>query len=335
MLDGHGPQDVAALVSHVDLGHGGAHPDGDAVRRHDPLLHAVRKDDMEIGPLFGQLFQGGAVPFAGMAAVDQFHLGMFGQIPVEPGQRLRHGKPVGAGEAGEIGAGHSGKLGHLVVGHAGIAEAGNVQVQVLVRVQAELFAQGGLVLEIAIELRPQEVHHDGAGDGGVFLLHAVGLQAPGGAAAPAGLDAALGVAVHVEPVAFLLRVREHLLPVQVDDLVALADVVVDMAVDGLVVIHAAGDQHFRLVLAEQPQVLGVQQLPDLHLVAPAFQLQLEQQVALIFPHGMFVQDQKIQCQKLCLLLRLCRGTRQRWQPGHFSRENSSSTHTGRPYTSSR
>ena len=80
---------------------------------------------------------------------------------------------------------------------------------------------------------------------------------------------------------------------QVDDLVAFADVVVDVAVDGLVIIHTAGDQHFRLIFAEKPQVLGVQQLADLGGIAAALQLQLEQQVALIFAHSVLVQNQEV------------------------------------------
>ena len=167
---------------------------------------------------------------------------------------------------------------------------------VLGGVQAKFAAKGRFVFEITLELRAQKVHHHGAGHGGVFGVHAVGLQPPGGALAPAGLHAALGVAVHVEPVAFLLRVGEHLLPMQVDDLVAAADVVVHVAVDGLVVIHAAGHQHFRLVAPEQPQVFGVQQLADLGGIAAAFQFQFQQKVALIFAHGVLIQNQKIQCQ---------------------------------------
>ena len=133
--------------------------------------------------------------------------------------------------------------------------------QVLVRVKTKFPAQGGLVPEIAVELRPQKIHHHRAGHGGVLCLHAVVLQPFGGTLAPAGLDAALGVAVHVEPVALLLGVGQHLLPVQVDDLVAAADVVVDMAVDGLVVIHAAGHQHFRLAAM---RLLVVEDEPELN-----------------------------------------------------------------------
>ena len=272
MLDGHRAQDVAALARHVHLGDGGAHPDGDGIRRHDPLFDGIRKDHMEVGPLFGQRFQGRAVPLAGVAAVDQLYLGVVAQVPVKPGKGLGHGNAVGAGKAGEIGTRHLGKLGYLVVIHAGVAEAGNIQVQFLVGVQAEFFAQGFLVQEIPLKFGAQKVHHHGAGHGGVFGLHAVGLQPLGGALAPAGLDALFGVAVHVEPVAFLLGVGKHLLPVEVDDLVAAADVIVHMAVDGFVIVHAAGHQHFRLVPAEQPQMLGVQQLADLHRVTPAFQL---------------------------------------------------------------
>ena len=160
--------------------------------------------------------------------------------------------------------------------------------QLLGRVQAELFAQGLLVFKVAVKLRPQKIHHDGAGHGGVFGLHAVGLQAGGCARAPAGLHTALGIAVHIEPVALLLRVGEHLLPVEVDDLVAAPDVVVHMAVDGLVVVHAAGHQHLRLVPAEQPQMLGVKQLADLGSIAAPLQLQLEQKVALILADGVFI-----------------------------------------------
>ena len=166
--------------------------------------------------------------------------------------------------------------------------------QVLVRIQPPLLTECAFVLEISLKFRAQKIHHHRAGDGGVFGLHAVGLQALGGAASPAGLHAALGVAVHVEPVALLLRVGEHLLPVQVDDFVTAADVVVHMGVDGLVVVHTAGHQHLGLGFAEHPaQMLGVQQLADLRRVAPALQLQLEQQVGFVFPHRMLVQNQKI------------------------------------------
>ena len=154
--------------------------------------------------------------------------------------------------------------------------------QLLFGVETEFPAQRCLILEISVELRAQKVHHDGAGHGGVFGLHAVGLQAGSGARAPAGLHTALGIAVHVEPVG------EHLLPVEVDDLVAAPDVVVHMAVDGLVVVHAAGHQHLRLVLAEEPQPLGVKQLADLSGIAAPLQLQLEQKVTLILADGVFV-----------------------------------------------
>ena len=160
--------------------------------------------------------------------------------------------------------------------------------QLLFGVEAEFPAQCRLILEISVELRSQKVHHDGTGHGGVFGLHAVGLQAGGCARAPAGLHTALGIAVHIEPVALLLRVGEHLLPVEVDDLVAAPDVVVHMAVDGLVVVHAAGHQHLRLVLAEEPQPLGVKQLADLGSIAAPLQLQLEQKVALILADGVFI-----------------------------------------------
>ena len=185
---------------------------------------------MEVGPLLGQCVQMGAVPLAGVAAVHQFHLRVFAQIPVKPAQGLVHAHPVGAGKAGEVGARHAAQFGHLLVGHAGVAEAGNVQVQLLVRVQPELAAHGGLILEVAVELRAQKIHHHRAGHGGVFGLHAVGLQAFGCFFAPAGLHAFFGVSGHVEPVAFLLRVAEHLLPVQIHHPVTPADVVVHMAV---------------------------------------------------------------------------------------------------------
>ena len=165
--------------------------------------------------------------------------------------------------------------------------------QLLGRVKAELPAERFLVLKVAVKLRAQKVHHDRAGHGRVFGVHAVGLQAGGGALAPAGLHAALGVAVHVEPVAILLRVGEHLLPVQVDDFVAAANIVVHMAVDGLVVIHAAGDEHLGLVFAEQPQMLGVQQLADLRRVAAPLELELQQKVALILADGVLIQNQKV------------------------------------------
>ena len=76
VLNGHRAQDVAALAGHVHLGDGGAHPDGNRVCRHDPLLDRVGKNDMEVRPLLRQFFQRGAVPLAGVAAVDQLDLGM-------------------------------------------------------------------------------------------------------------------------------------------------------------------------------------------------------------------------------------------------------------------
>ena len=293
VFNGDGAQDVAALAGHVDLGNGGAHPDRDRVRRDNPLLDRVRKDHVEVGALLRQLLQRGAVPLAGMAAVDKLHLRVCAQIFIEPTQRFLHRNAVGFGKARKIGARHFGKLGDLVVVHAGIAEAGNVQVQLLGRVKAELPAERFFVLKVAVKLRAQKVHHDRAGHGRVFGVHAVGLQAGGGALAPAGLHAALGVAVHVEPVALLLRVGEHLLPVQVDDFVAAANIVVHMAVDGLVVIHAAGDEHLGLVFAEQPQMLGVQQLADLRRVAAPLELELQQKVALILADGVLIQNQKV------------------------------------------
>ena len=47
-----------------------------------------------------------------------------------------------------------------------------------------------------------------------------------------------------------------------------------------------GEKNF----AEKPQMLGVQQLADLGGIAAALQLQLEQQVALIFAHSVLVQN---------------------------------------------
>ena len=76
MLNGHGAQDVAAFARHVHLGDSGAHPDGDGVRCHDPLLDRIGKDHVEVGAFPGQFFQRGAVPLAGVAAVDQLDLGM-------------------------------------------------------------------------------------------------------------------------------------------------------------------------------------------------------------------------------------------------------------------
>ena len=61
-----------------------------------------------------------------------------------------------------------------------------------------------------------------------------------------------------------------------------------MAVDGLVVVHAAGDEHFGLVLPKQPQVLGVKQLADLNLVAAPLQLQFQQQIALVLADGVLI-----------------------------------------------
>ena len=229
---------------------------------------------MEVGPLFGQLGQLRAVPFAGVAAVDQLHLRVLAQILVEPAQGLGHAHPVGGGKAGEVGARHLAQLFDLLLGHAGITEAGNVKVQLLGGVQPELGAQVFLVLEIAGKFRPHEVHHHRAGHRAVFFLHAVGDQPVRGAAAPAGLHALFGVAVEVEPVALLLGVAEHLLPVQVHDPVQSTHVVVNVAVDGLVVIHAAGHQHLGLFPGEVFQLFAVQQLADLGGVATPFQLQL-------------------------------------------------------------
>ena len=273
MLNGYRAQNVAAFARHIYLGNGGTHPDGNRIRRHDPLLDRIGKNHMEIRALAAQLLQRGAVPLAGMAAVNQLHLRVRTQIFVEPAQCFRHRHAVRLGKAGKIRTRHFGKLRHLVVVHAGIAEAGNIQVQLFGGVQTKLPAQGVLALKIARKFRAQKIHHHRAGHGRVFGVHAVRLQAGGGALAPTGLHALFGVAVHIEPVALLLRVRKHLLPVQVDDLVAAPDVVVHMAVDRLVVVHTAGNQHLRLVLAEQPQMLGVQQLADLGGVAAALQLQ--------------------------------------------------------------
>ena len=293
VLDGGRAQDVAALARHVYLGNGGAHPDGDGVRRHDPVLHAVGEDHMEVGTLFGQFGQLGAVPLAGVAAVNQLHLRVLTQILVEPAQGFGHAYPVGGGKAGEVGARHLAQLFDLLLGHAGIAEAGNVQVQFPGGVQPELGAQVCLVFEIAGKFRPHEVHHHRAGHRAVFLLHAVGDQPVRGAAAPAGLHALFGVAVEVEPVALLLGVAEHLLPVQVHDFVQPAHVVVNMAVDGLVVVHAAGHQHLGLFPSEVLQLFAVQQLADLGGIAPPLQLQLQKKVAFVFPHRVLIEDQKI------------------------------------------
>ena len=156
-----------------------------------------------------------------------------------------------------------------------------------------LLGMGAMQFFAPILAKNYEGGYGSAGHGRVFGVHAVGLQAGGGALAPAGLHAALGVAVHVEPVALLLRVGEHLLPVQVDDFVAAANIVVHMAVDGLVVIHAAGDEHLGLVFAEQPQMLGVQQLADLRRVAAPLELELQQKVALILADGVLIQNQKV------------------------------------------
>ena len=42
-------------------------------------------------------------------------------------------------------------------------------------VKAEFLAQGFLILKVALELRPQKVHHHRAGHGGVLGIHAMGL----------------------------------------------------------------------------------------------------------------------------------------------------------------
>ena len=130
---------------------------------------------MEVGAFGGQLIQGFAFPFAGVAAVYQFHLRVVTQVAVKPGQRFFHRNAVGAGKAGKIRSRHFGKLGHFLVGHAGIAKAGNVQVQLFGGVKAEFLAQGFLILKVALELRPQKVHHHSAGHGGVLGIHAMGL----------------------------------------------------------------------------------------------------------------------------------------------------------------
>ena len=161
-------------------------------------------------------------------------------------------------------------------------------------VQPEPAAEGLLALKIPPELRPQEIHHHRPGHRAVLFLHAVVHKTLGGAAAPAGLDALLGVAAEVEPIPLLLGIAEHLLPVEIHDPVTAADVVVHMAVDGLVVIHAAAYQNLGLFPGEVFQPLWVQQLADLGGIAPLFQFQLEQKITLVFPHRVFVQDQKVE-----------------------------------------
>ena len=160
--------------------------------------------------------------------------------------------------------------------------------QVLFRVEAELAAQRFFILEVTRKFRAQKIHHHGARHRGVLRFHAVCLQPRGGFPAPAGLHAFFGIAVHVEPRARLLVVREHLLPVQVDDFIAAADVVVNVAVDGLVVVHAAAYKHFRLFPCEIAQLFAVEQLANLAGIAAPLQLQLEQQVAFILAHGVLV-----------------------------------------------
>ena len=101
------------------------------------VFYAARKDHMKIRAFFRQSLQRRAVPFAGVAAVYQLHLRVVTQVAVKPGQRFFHRNAVGAGKAGKIRSRHFGKLGHFLVGHAGIAKAGNVQVQLFGGVKAE------------------------------------------------------------------------------------------------------------------------------------------------------------------------------------------------------
>ena len=68
-----------------------------------------------------------------------------------------------------------------------------------------------------------------------------------------------------------------------------------MAVDGLVVVHAAGHQNLRLFQGEVFELFPVQQLAELHGIAAPGQLRLQKQDALVLPHHMLIQNQKIQC----------------------------------------
>ena len=70
---------------------------------------------------------------------------------------------------------------------------------------------------------------------------------------------------------------------------------IDVAVDALVVVHAAGDQHLGLFPCEIFQLFAVQQLADLHRAAAALQLCFQQHQAVVFADDVFVQDQVIQC----------------------------------------
>ena len=254
----------------------------------NPVFYSVSKNHMEIGVLLGQLGKLRAVPLAGVAAVHQLHLRVLAQVGVKPGQSLLHAHPIGGGKTAEVGTGHLAQLLDFLLGHAGIAKAGNIQVQLLAGIQAKLGAQSLLVLKIACKFWPQKIHHHSTGHRAVFRVHAVVHQPLGSPLAPAGLHAAFGIAAHVEPLALLLGVAEHLLPVQVHNFIQPAHIVVYMAVDGLVVVHTAGHQYLGLFIGKIPELLPVQQLPDLHRVAPPFQLQLEQQVAFVFPHSVFV-----------------------------------------------
>ena len=108
--------------------------------------------------------------------------------------------PVGGGKAGEIGARHGAQFAHLGLGHAGIAEAGDIKVQLFGRVEPELGAEGGLILVITPEFGAQEIHHHCAGDRAVFSC--MPWAARGGGGGPQQVCTHFfGVAAHVEPVA--------------------------------------------------------------------------------------------------------------------------------------
>ncbi len=288
VLDGHGAQNAAALARKVHLGDGRAHPQIDIVRRHDPLLDAVRKDYVKIRALVRQRVQRGAVPFAGMPPIDELHLRVRTEIPVEPIERLGHADAVRARKRRKILARHFGKLPHLLLGHARISEAGDIQHQPFIRVQPMLPAQRRLIFKIARKFRPQKIHHHRARYGAVLLRHAVREQPLARFFAPAGLHAFFGVAVKVEPRRGLLRIAENLLPVQVHHAAAPAHIIVYMAVDGLVVVHAAGHQHAWFLKGKVLQPFAVEQLADLRRIAAPPKLRLQKQQALVFPRDMLV-----------------------------------------------
>ena len=135
---------------------------------------------------------------------------------------------------------------------------------------------------------------DGAGDHGVVLRYAVFHDTVSRSLAPADVRALGSIFVKVVEVTLLLFPGQHLLPVEIHDLVQFAHIVVDEGIERFIVIHGRSHDDLRLLPEEIFQLFPVHELEQFHRVSSALQLCHEKGIAVQFPDDMFIEDEKIQ-----------------------------------------